>query len=65
MRRVDGSLARTLDFGDTPTTTAFFIRSVRGRLATQPRLPRGPEKYKALDHRRRQAQIRARRLLEG
>ena len=64
MRRVDGSLARTLDFGDTPATTAFSIRSVHGRLAIQPRVLRGPDKYKALDHRRRQAQIRARRLLE-
>ena len=64
MRRVDGSLARTLDFGDTPTTTAFSLRSVRGRLALQPRVLRGPDRYKALDHRRRQAQIRARRLLE-
>jgi hypothetical protein len=90
MRRFDGSLARTLDFGDTTTTTTPSVRSVRGqlRLAVEANaLQGGPfdssassgssrarsrddkahgesDKYKALEHRRRQAQIKARRLLE-
>jgi hypothetical protein len=96
MRRFDGSLARTLDFGNTTTTTALSIRSVRGqlRLAIQRNAgpfdtaqggpfdtaqgrpvdeaqggpfdtaQGGPDKYKTLEHRRRQAQIKARRLLE-
>ena len=34
------------------------------RLAARPGGLRGPDKYKVLDHRRRQAQIKARRLLD-
>ena len=57
---VDGSLARTLDFG---------AKTTRGeqpglRLAPSSRVLLGPDKYKVLEHRRRQAQIRARRMLE-
>ena len=59
--RVDGSLARTFDFGDT--------RSLRSdqpalRLSTSPGELRGSQKYRLLDHRRHQAQIRARRALD-
>ena len=64
MARIDGSAALKLDLGGVT-------------LITQPRQPRrgslrlassgplnGPRKYKVLEHRRRQAQIRARRLLD-
>jgi hypothetical protein len=34
------------------------------RLAVPSAVVRGPDKYKVLEHRRRQAQIAARRLLE-
>ncbi len=62
MPRFDGSLALKLDFGKMTTTTAAAER--RGlRLAGPSRGPSGPEKYRVLEHRRRQAQIRARRLL--
>jgi hypothetical protein len=36
----------------------------RLRLAARPGGLRGPDKYKVLEHRRRQAQIKARRLLD-
>ena len=64
MAQVEGSLARKLDFGDTaPVDTRQG--SGRGlRLAPAPAALRGPDKYKVLEHRRRQAQIAARRLLE-
>ena len=63
MARFDGSLARQLDFGDYTTTT---LSPRRGglRLAVSGGGLRGPDKYKELEHRRRQAQIKARRLLE-
>ena len=56
---VDGSAALKLDFGGMTTTS-----SPRGglRLAVQTGL-RGPDKYKLLEHRRHQAQIKARHLL--
>ncbi len=67
----DGALTHQLDFEDFTTTT--YSASRPGRLATArsglgvatggSRL-RGPDKYKVLEHRRRQAQIAARRLLE-
>ena len=64
MRRVDGSLARKLDFGEI-TTTTFKIAAFGAALRPVRRdVLRGPDKYKVLEHRRRQAQIRARRLLE-
>jgi hypothetical protein len=77
MSRFDDSLARTLDFGETTTTGAPGVRFVRAGVETEvpagalrvglrlqgPRLP-GPDKYKVLERRRRQAQIAARRVLD-
>ena len=61
----NGSAALKLDFGGMTTTTPGRTGRAGLRLAAAPsgRL-QGPDKYKVLDHRRRQAQIRARRLLE-
>jgi hypothetical protein len=58
---VDGSLARKLDFGEKEITGGPQSRL---RLAPASRALRGPDKYKVLAHRRHQAQIKARRLLE-
>ncbi len=58
---VDGSLARKLDFGEKGITVGPQSRL---RLAPASRALRGPDKYKVLDHRRHQAQMKARRLLE-
>jgi hypothetical protein len=61
MGPVDGSLARKIEFeemagpGEVPS---------RLRLAPASRILRGPDKYQILAHRRHQAQIKARRLLE-
>jgi hypothetical protein len=73
MTRFDGSTALKLDFGGVTTTSAVGGRG-RGGLRLAPRLARfsarsgqalrGPDKYKILEHRRRQAQIKARHLLE-
>ena len=68
MPRFDGSLARALDFGDTTTTATPIIGALTGRratlrLASVGRL-HGPDKYRILERRRRDAQIRARRLLD-
>jgi hypothetical protein len=71
MARFDGTLARTLDFGDLeipiPGRRQRLIRVelqvVRPARAVSAPLT-GPEKYAALTHRRRQAQIKARRLLD-
>jgi hypothetical protein len=59
---VDGSAALKLDFGGMTTTSS--PRGGRGglRLAVPTGL-RGPDKYKVLEHRRHQAQIKARHLL--
>ena len=65
MTRFDGSTALKLDFGGF-TTTGTLATGRRGELRLAPagdRL-RGPDKYKVLEHRRRQAQIRARHLLD-
>jgi hypothetical protein len=66
MTRVDGSLARKLDFGGWTTTT--FPGGVAGRpalrLAPRGSQLSGPDKYRVLAHRRHQAQIKARRLLD-
>jgi hypothetical protein len=63
----EGSLARQLDFGE-PVEGASRPASTaprRGlRLAVPSAVLRGPDKYTVLEHRRRQAQITARRLLE-
>jgi hypothetical protein len=61
----DGSLARQLDFGDLegPRTPARPGRPGL-RLAVPSAVLRGPDKYRILEHRRRQAQIEARRTLD-
>ena len=65
MARFDGSLARTLDFGEITTSTAGPAGRRAGlRLALAGGVLRGPDKYKVLEHRRHQAQIKARRLLD-
>ena len=68
----DGSLARTLDFGET----AISQRPVRGlaSLRTGAGVPgasrrrlellRGPDRYKVLNQRRRAAQIKARHAMD-
>jgi hypothetical protein len=61
MGPIDGTLARKLDFGETPIALGGQSKL---RLAPASRTLRGPDKYKVLEHRRRQAQIKARRLLE-
>lgn len=63
MTRFDGSTALKLDFGGM-TTTGTGGRGRAGlRLAPAGGALRGPDKYKILEHRRRQAQIKARHLL--
>ena len=66
MSRVDGTLARKLDFGDLPTAvTSTASRGWTGlRLAKRSGPLIGPDKYHAFERRRRSAQIRARHLLE-
>jgi hypothetical protein len=71
MTRFDGSTALKLDFdGMTGMTTTGTMAMVPGRgraglrLASPGGALRGPDKYKILEHRRRQAQIRARHLLQ-
>lgn len=56
MERFEGSAALKLDFGVMTPRQPL-------RLATPSGALRGPDKYKVLEHRRRQAQIKARRLL--
>jgi hypothetical protein len=61
--RFDGTLALQLDFGQ-PTTTFPAARPLKARLKrTLAAPPAAPDKYKALEHRRRQAQIAARKEL--
>ena len=66
--RFDGSLARQFDFGDLDSPLRSVALAASGskplRLAARPGGLRGPDKYKVLEHRRRQAQIKARRLLD-
>jgi hypothetical protein len=65
MARFDGSLARTLDFGETTTTAPVYSGGRAGlRLALPGGVLRGPGKYKVLETRRRQAQMNARRALD-
>ena len=68
MTQFDGAAALKLDFGMVTTTGSAGTtpRGSRGRLrlAPQPATLTGPDKYQVLAHRRRQAQIRARHLLE-
>jgi hypothetical protein len=65
MAAFEGSLARKLDFGDVPTTVTTTGTRGRAGLRLAPRAARasGPDKYRQLEARRRDAQIRARRLL--
>jgi hypothetical protein len=63
MSRFDGTLARTLDFGQTTTAVGGGARAGL-RLALRGGLLRGPDKYKVLERRRRRAQMRARRALD-
>ena len=60
MYRVDGSLARKLEFGEATTEVRVARHTSLRRLG----LPRGPDKYKVLERRRRAAQIKARHLLD-
>jgi hypothetical protein len=70
MARFDGTLARTLDFGDfeipipgrRQRVIKVELQVVRPRAVSASL--NGPEKYATLTHRRRQAQIKARRLLD-
>ena len=77
MTRFEGSTALKLDFGHgsghgstrfntaSTVTTTGAVAGRRGlRLAAPGGILRGPDKYKVLEHRRRQAQIKARHLLE-
>ncbi len=65
MSRFDGTLARSLDFGEVTTTAPVFVQGRSGlRLAGSGGLLRGKDKYKVLEGRRRQAQITARRVLD-
>lgn len=63
MSRVDGGVAGRFDFGEM-TTTAVHPGRAALRLALPSSVLRGPDKYKVLEHRRRQAQIKARHLLD-
>jgi hypothetical protein len=78
MSRFDGSLARTLDFGEAapPAAPASSGRRIRGLASIRPGsqarvhparrlgLLRGPDKYAVLDQRRRAAQIKARHAMD-
>ena len=63
MARFDGSLARTLDFEEDPSAPVQSHARAGLRLASPDGPLRGPDKYKVLDKRRRQAQIKARHAL--
>ena len=60
----EGSAALKLDFGGMTTTSTPGVGRVGLRLASASRILRGPDKYQVLEHRRRQAQIKARHLLQ-
>jgi hypothetical protein len=60
MYRVDGSLARTLEFGEMATAAPVAQHRSLRRLG----LLRGPDKYKVLERRRRAAQIKARHIVD-
>jgi hypothetical protein len=70
MARFRGSLAHQLDFEDLTTSlmaplgfAGQPIQRTELRLAPGGRRLRGPDKYRVLEHRRRRAQIEARRAL--
>lgn len=60
----EGSAALKLDFGGMTTPSTPRGQRAGLRLAAPSGVLRGPDKFKVLDHRRRQAQIKARRLLD-
>ena len=63
--RFEGAAALKLDFGGVTTTGVAAGMGRHGlRLAVPSGGLRGPDKYVVLAHRRHQAQIKARRLLE-
>ena len=65
MSYLDGSLARKLDFDDITVSLGVTpVPKTELRLTGRSDRLRGPDKYKVLEHRRRQAQIAARRLLD-
>ncbi|CAN5774381.1 hypothetical protein BH24ACI5_BH24ACI5_09320 [soil metagenome] len=65
MTRFGGSTALRLDFGGVTTTGTVAGRGRAGlRLANAGGPLKGPDKYRILEHRRRQAQIKARHLLD-
>ena len=64
MTRFDGSAALKFDFGGITGVTTTGGGRQGLRLAVPSGGLRGPGKYKTLEHRRRQAQIKARRLIE-
>jgi hypothetical protein len=69
MERFDGSLARTLDFGETTVQQRIVGRpgaaaAPSSRPTRRLGLLRGPDKYQVLEHRRRTAQIKARHALD-
>jgi hypothetical protein len=66
MSRFDGTLALKLDFGEMAATVTTTSRASRAVLRLAPAVGRvsGADKYRILEHRRHQAQISARRLLD-
>jgi hypothetical protein len=68
MLRFDGSLARSLNFDDLtpdgPLVRPGRASSSSARLRLHLELAPGPDKYKALEMRRRSAQIKARHALD-
>jgi hypothetical protein len=63
-RQVDGSLALKLGFGTVMGMSASARRHASSYGATAALKRVAADKYKAFEHRRRQAQIRARHLLD-
>lgn len=64
MARIEGTLARMFDFGDEDLPLSGASHRAGLRLAARGTGLAGPDKYRVLEHRRRQAQIRARRVLD-
>jgi hypothetical protein len=65
MKGFEGSLALKLDFGESATRVTGTAPQGRAGLRLASAAPGGgPDKYRALERRRRTAQIRARHLLD-
>jgi len=65
MSHIDGALARKLEFDDVTAGLGIVVnRKAELRLTPRDERRRGAEKYQILEHRRHQAQIKARRLLD-